>query len=172
MAIQKCAWRGWRSARISSIKASSVAEWQLVSWLATYYQICSVFLRLVGQYATDSNLTGIRSAQAVCEAFIEATERQLYTVALGFDELRRKLPEEGFATEELVKVLSGIVATRTSLYANKPLRAVIDELREHLRGKRAKGERFEQLLRELHGQVLEVWDEAAHPLRSLYEMRT
>jgi hypothetical protein len=85
----------------------------------------------------------------VCEAYIEATERHLYTIALDFDELRKKLPEENFPKEELAKVLSGIVATRTSLHSNPPLRAAIDERREYSREKSAKRERFEQLLEEL-----------------------
>jgi hypothetical protein len=74
---------------VRSFEARSVAEWQVVSWLATYYQIYSAFLRLVGWYYRDPNLTGVRSAQAVCEAFIEAAERHLYTVALDFDELQK-----------------------------------------------------------------------------------
>jgi len=157
---------------VRSYEAYSVAEWQVVSWLATYYQIYSAFLRLVGRYYRDPNLTGVRSAQAVCEAFIEAAERHLYTVALDFDELRKKLPEEQFPNEELAKVLSGIVATRTSLHSNPPLRAAIDERREYSRDKSAKRERFEQLLEDLPAQVLEVWEEAAHPLGDLYEIRT
>jgi hypothetical protein len=79
---------------VRSYKVGSVDEWQGVSWLATYYQIYSACWRLVGHYATDPNLTGVRSAQAVCEAFIEAAERQLYTVVLDFDELRKELPEK------------------------------------------------------------------------------
>jgi DNA-directed RNA polymerase specialized sigma24 family protein len=157
---------------VRSYEAYSVAEWQVVSWLATYYQIYSAFLRLVGRYYRDPNLKGVRSAQAVCEAFIEATERHLYSVALDFDELQKRLPKESFPTEELAKVLSGIVATRTSLHSNPPLRAAIDERREYSRDKSAKRERFEQLLEDLPAQVLEVWEEAAHPLGSLYEMRT
>jgi hypothetical protein len=108
----------------------------------------------------------------VCEAFIEAAERHLYTVALDFDELRKKLPEESIPNEELAKVLSGIVATRTSLHSNPPLRAAIDERREYSKGKSAKRERFEQLLKELPSQVLEVWEDTAHPLGNLSEMRT
>ena len=157
---------------VRSYEAYSVAEWQVVAWLATSYQIYSAFLRLVGRYYRDPNLTGVRSAQAVCEAFIEAAERHLYTVALDFDELRKKLPEERFPHEELAKVLSGILATRTSLHSNPPLRAAIDERREYSRDKSAKRERFEQLLEDLPAQVLEVWEEAAHPLGDLYEMRT
>src|SRR5215207_7641227 len=157
---------------VRSFEARSVAEWQVVSWLATYYQIYSAFLRLVGRYYRDPNLTGVRSAQAVCEAFIEAAERHLYTVALDFDELRKKLPEERFPHEELAKVLSGILATRTSLHSNPPLRAAIDERREYSRDKSAKRERFEQLLEDLPAQVLEVWEEVAHPLGDPYEMRT
>ena len=157
---------------VRSFEARSVAEWQVIAWLATYYQIYSAFWRLVGQYATDPSLTGIRSAQAVCEAYLEAKERHLYTIALDFDELRKKLPEESFPNEELAKVLSGIVATRTSLHSNPPLRAAIDERREYSRDKSAKRERFEQLLEELPAQVLEVWEESAHPLGDLSEIRT
>jgi len=157
---------------VRNYKAGSVAEWQVVSWLATYYLIYSAFLHLVGRYYRDSNLTGVRSAQAVCEAFIEAAERHLYTVALDFDELRKKLPEESFPNEELAKVLSGIVATRTSLHSNPPLRVAIDERREHSKGKSAKRERFEQLLKELPSHVLEVWEDTAHPLGNLSSLRT
>src|SRR5215213_4205741 len=155
-----------------SYEARSVAEWQVVSWLTTRHQIYSAFLSLVGQYARDPNLTGVRYVQAVCEAFIEATERHLYTVALDFDELQRKLPNESFPNEELAKVLSGIVATRTSLHSNPPLRAAIDERREHSRDKSAKRERFEQLLEELPSHVLEVWEDTAHPLGNLSSLRT
>jgi len=81
---------------VRSFEAYSVAEWQVVSWLATYYKIYSAFLCLVMRYYRDPNLTGIRSAQAVCEAFIEAAERHLYTVTLDFNELRKKLPEKVF----------------------------------------------------------------------------
>ena len=157
---------------VRSYEAYSVAEWQVVSWLATYYRIYSAFLHLVMRYYRDPNLTGLRSAQAVCDAFLEAAERHLYTVALDFDELRKKLPEERFPNEELAKVLSGIIATRTSLHSNPPLRAAIDERREYSRDKSAKRERFEQLLEDLPAQVLEVWEEVAHPLGDPYEMRT
>ncbi len=157
---------------VRQFKASSIAEWQIVSWLASYYQIYSVFWRLVVQYAADQNLTGVRSAQAVCDAYIEATERHLYTIALDFDELRKELPQEKFPTEELSKVLSAIVATRISLHRNQRLRVAIDELREHSEDKSAKRERFEQLLNELQGQVLEVWAETEHSLGSLFEIRT
>lgn len=157
---------------VRNFQASSVAEWQIVSYLSSYYLIYSACWRLIGQYAVDPNLTGVPGAQAVCEAYLEATERHLYTIALDFDELRKKLPEESFPNEELAKVLSGIVATRTSLHSNPPLRAAIDERREYSRDKSAKRERFEQLLEDLPAQVLEVWEEAAHPLGSLYEIRT
>jgi hypothetical protein len=157
---------------VRKFKASSIAEWQIVSWLASYYQIYSVFWRLVVQYAADQNLTGVRSAQVVCDAYIEATERHLYTIALDFDELRKELPQEKFPTEELSKVLSAIVATRISLHRNQRLRVAIDELREHSEDKSAKRERFEQLLNELQGQVLEIWAETEHPLGSLSEIRT
>jgi hypothetical protein len=50
---------------VRNFKASSVAEWQVVSWLATYHQIYSAFLRFVGQYATDPNLTDVHSALLV-----------------------------------------------------------------------------------------------------------
>jgi hypothetical protein len=112
---------------VRTFKTSSVMEWQVISWRATYYLIYSAFLRLVWRYARDTTLTGTRSAQAVCDAFIEAAERHLYTIALDFDHLRKELPKERFPTEELVKVLSGIVATRTSL-RHPRLRAAIDEL--------------------------------------------
>jgi DNA-binding CsgD family transcriptional regulator len=157
---------------VRNFEANSVAEWQIVSWLASYYLIYSACWRLIGQYAVDPNLTGLRSAEAVCEAYIEATERHLYTIALGFDELRKKLPGQDFPSEELAKVLTGIVATRTSLHRNRRLQAVIDELRVHSEDKSARRERFEQLLKELQGQVLEVWAETEHPLASLSEIRT
>lgn len=159
-------------AAVRGFKTSSVVEWQIVSWLGNRHQIYSAFLRLVLKYAADSNLTGVRSAQAVCEAFIEAVERHLYAVALDFDELRRNLPEESFPGEELAKILSGIVATRISLRHNPPLRKAIDERRRYSRGKSAKRERFDQLLEELPGQVLDVWQEATHPLGSLFGIRT
>ncbi|HVF01784.1 MAG TPA: hypothetical protein VNA27_10685, partial [Rubrobacteraceae bacterium] len=129
---------------VRTFEANSVAEWQIVSWLASYYLIYSACWRLIGQYAVDPSLTGLRSAEAVCEAYIEATERHLYTIALGFDELRKKLPGQDFPSEELAKVLTGIVATRTSLHRNGRLRAVIDELRVHSEDKSARRERFEQ----------------------------
>ena len=59
---------------ISNYKASSVAEWQIISWLATRHLMYSAFLHVVMQYYRDSNLTGVRSAQAVCDAFIESSE--------------------------------------------------------------------------------------------------
>ena len=43
---------------VRNFEASSVTEWQVVSWLATYYQIYSAFLRLVGRYFEDPNPTG------------------------------------------------------------------------------------------------------------------
>ncbi len=160
------------SKAVRNYKASSVAEWQIISWHATRYQVYSAFLRLVGQYALDPTLTGVRSAQAVCKAFIEAMERHLHTVVLDFDELYKKVPKEGFPEEELAKVLSGIVATRTSLHMNPRLRAAIDGCREHSRGKSARRERFEALLKELPAEVLDVWKETAHPLGTLSEIRT
>ncbi len=157
---------------VRSFKTSSVAEWQLVSWLSTRHLIYGAFLRLVGQYFRDPNLTGVRSARAVCEAFIEATERHLYTVALDFYELQQRLPEESFPKEELAKVLSGIVATRTSLQYPR-LRAAIDERRAHSREKSAKRERFEQLLfYDLPAQILDAYEEIVHPLSTLSEIRT
>jgi len=89
---------------VKNFKTSSFDEWQLVCRLASYHQMYSGFLYLVGQFATDPNLVGVRSAQAVCEAFIEATERHLYAIALDFEQLRRSLPSEEFPTEELQDV--------------------------------------------------------------------
>jgi len=114
---------------VKNFKPSSVGEWQIVCRRASYHQIYSAFLSLVGQFAIDPNLVGVRSAQAVCEAFTEATERYLYALALDFEQLQRSLPSQEFPTEELSKVLTGIVATRTSLEKNVSLRAAIDELR-------------------------------------------
>jgi DNA-binding CsgD family transcriptional regulator len=157
---------------VRNFEANSVAEWQIVNWLASYYQMYSACWRLIGQYAVDPNLRGVRSAQAVCEAFVEATEQHLYTIALDFDDLRKQLPGQRFPSEELAKILIGIVATRTSLHRNQRLRAAIDELREHSKDESAKRERFEQLLKELQGQVLEVWAETEHSLASLSEIKT
>src|SRR5918993_699663 len=98
---------------ISNYKASSIAEWQIISWLASRHLVYSAFLHLVMQYYRDQNLTGVHSAQAVCDAFIEASEWRLLGVALDFDELSKKLSEQSLPKEELAKVLSGIVATRT-----------------------------------------------------------
>jgi hypothetical protein len=98
---------------IRNYQARSVGEWQIISWLACRHLVYSAFLRLVGRYYRDPNLTGIRSAQAVCEAFIEASEWRLLALALDFDELSKKLSKEGYPKEELSKVLSGIVAART-----------------------------------------------------------
>jgi hypothetical protein len=119
---------------IKSFEAQSVAEWQLICWLASRYQIYSACLNLIEQYIQDPNLTGTRFAQAVCEAFLEATERFLYTVALDFERLRKSLPDQDFPAEELTKILTGITATRASLHINQRLRAAIDELGEHSRG--------------------------------------
>jgi predicted DNA-binding protein (UPF0251 family) len=157
---------------VGNFEAKSVAEWQLVQWLATRHQLYSAFLRLAGRYLRDPELTDVRSAQAVCDAFVEAVECHLYTIPLDFDELRKKLPNEDFPGEELAKVLTGIVATRTSLHSNPPLRAALDERREYARDKSAKRERFEQLLDELPAQVLEVWEETKHPLGNLSAVRT
>ncbi len=140
---------------VRNFKTSSVAEWQLVSWLATRHQIYSAFLRLAGQYFRDPNLTDIRSAQAVCEAFLEATERQLYAVALDFDELCKKLPKESFPTEELVKVLSGIVASRTSPERYERLRVALTAIS----GEDSDSARHEQLLRDLPGALLAALSE-------------
>ncbi len=109
---------------VRRFKASSVAEWQIVSWLSTYYQIYEAFLRFIDLYFEDPRLT----AEVVCEAYLEAVERQLYAVVLDFHELQKVLPGEAFPTEELTKLLSGIVATRTSLFRNVQLRIVIDGL--------------------------------------------
>ena len=156
---------------VRSFKASSVAEWQVVYWLATYYQIYEAFLRFIDLYFEDPRLT----AEAVCEAFLKAVERQLYRVVLNFHELQKALPAEEFPAEELAKVLSGIVATRMSLEgknAHVRLRAAIDELRERSEYKSAKRERLEQLLKELPSQVLDVWYGTAHPMGDLSEIRT
>ena len=59
---------------IRNYQSSSVAEWQIISWLASRHLVYSAFLHVVMQYYRDSNLTGVRSAQAVCDAFIEASE--------------------------------------------------------------------------------------------------
>ncbi len=107
---------------VRNFKTDSVVEWQEISRLTTRHQIYSAFLRLVGQYFRDSNLTGVRSARAVCDAFLEATEWQFYAVALDFDELRKKLPAAGFADEEFTKVLGAVVASRTRLDSNPPLK--------------------------------------------------
>jgi hypothetical protein len=160
------------SEQVENFRPSSVAEGQLVSWLATYYLLYSACLRFILQHAADPNLTDLQSARVVCEAYIEAAEAQLYAIALDFDELRKKLQGQGFPSEEIAKILTGTVATRTSLHKNQRLRVVIDELREHSKDKSAKRERFEQLLKELQGQVLEVWAETEHPLASLSEIRT
>jgi hypothetical protein len=157
---------------VKNFKPSSVGEWQMVCRRASYHQIYSGFLYLVGQFATDPNLVGVRSAQAVCEAFIEATERYLYAVALDFEQLQRSLPSQEFPTEELLKVLTGIVATRTSLEKNVSLRAAIDERREHSAEKSAKRERFEQLLMELPGAVLGAWKEMPRNPGNLDDVRT
>lgn len=157
---------------VKNFKTSSVAEWQIVAWLATYHQIYTAFLYLVGQFAIDPNLVGVRSAQAVCEAFIEATERCLYSVALDFEQLQRSLPSEQFPTIELLKVLTGIVATRTSLETNISLRAAIDERREHSPEKSAKWERFEKLLLELPGAILSAWKKTPRNPGNLDDVRT
>src|SRR5215210_7291122 len=129
---------------IRNYKARSVAEWQIISWLASRHLVYSAFLHLVMQYYRDPNLTGVRSDQAVCEAFIEASERRLLAVALDFDELSKRLPKESLPKEELAKVLSGIVATRTSLSG-------VRRDRKGLRERLAKGgeKPNKQLLREL-----------------------
>jgi DNA-binding CsgD family transcriptional regulator len=157
---------------IRSFEAQSVAEWQLVCWLANRHQIYGACLSLIERYVEEPNLTGTRFARAVCEAFLEATERFLYTVALDFEWLRRNLPDQDFPAEELAKILTGITATRTSLHRNKRLRAAIDELRAHSRQKAAKRERFEQLLVDLPAEVLGAWDRASHPLSNLAAIRT
>ena len=157
---------------VKNFKAGSVAEWQLVRRLANYHQIYSAFLYLVGQFAIDPNLVGVRSAQAVCEAFIEATERCLYSVALDFEQLQKSLPSQQFPTVELLKVLTGIVATRTSLRTNIPLRAALDERREHSAEKSAKRERLEQLLLELPGTILSAWNETPRNQDNLDDVRT
>lgn len=157
---------------IRAFEAKSVVEWQLVCWLASYYQVYSACLRLIKRYVEDANLTGTPFAQAVCEAFLEATERFLYTVVEDFDTLRTSLPRQDFPSEELAKLLAGIAATRISLERNRRLRAAIDELREHSRQKTAQKERLEQLLNELVQEVLPVWDGIQHYPSSLNEVRT
>lgn len=139
---------------IRNYKASSVAEWQVISWFATRHQVYSAFLRLVGQYAQDPDLVGVRSARAVCEAFVEAAERQLFAVALDFYELQQKLPEEKFPKGELAKVLSGVVAARASLSGGLWDRK---ELRERLA---ERGENPSKQLRvDLPAEVLGVFHE-------------
>jgi hypothetical protein len=157
---------------IRNFEARSVAEWQAVCWLANRHQIYGACLGLIERYVEDPNLTGTRFAQAVCEAFLEATERFLYTVALDFDRLRGNIPGQDFPAEELTRILAGITATRTSLQINRRLRAAIDELRGYSRQKPAKRERFEQLLVELRTEVLSAWDKAPHPLSNLAAIRT
>jgi hypothetical protein len=142
---------------IRDYKARSVAEWQIISWLASRHLVYSTFMHLVGRYYRDPNLTGVRSAQAVCEAFIEASECHLLAVGLDFDELSKKLPKEGFPKEELAKVLSGIVATRTSLSGGRWDRK---GLRERLAEGGEKPNK--QLLRELPAEVLDVFHELKH----------
>src|SRR4051812_44125101 len=137
---------------IRNYKASSVAEWQVISWLSTRHQIYSAFLRLIVQYARDPNLADVCSAQAVCEAFVEATKRQIYALALDFYELQQKLSEVSFPTEELAKVLSGIVAARTSLSGERWDRK---ELRERLA--EGGGKPNKQLLVDLPAEVLYVF---------------
>jgi hypothetical protein len=140
---------------ISNYKATrSVAEWQIISWLASRHLVYSAFLRLVMQYYRDQNLTGVRSAQAVCDAFIEASEWRLLGVALDFDELRKRLPEQSLPKEELAKVLSGIVATRTALRGGR-------RDRKGLRERLAEGgeKPHKQLLKELPAEVLDVFNE-------------
>jgi DNA-binding CsgD family transcriptional regulator len=158
--------------QIRSFAATSVAEWQLVSWLANQYQMYSACLQLVTRYVEDPNLTGVRFARTVCEAFLEALERLLYAVALDFEQLRRMLPEQQFVSEELAKALTGITATRISLHTNLRLRKQIDELREGSKQKTKKRERFEQLLLELPTAVLDAWEKAPHPVVSLDAIRT
>lgn len=158
--------------QIRSFAATSVAEWQLVCRLATQHQIYSACLHLIERYVEDPNLDGVRFAHAVCEAFLEALERLLYTVALDFEQLQKALPGQQFANEELVKVLTGITATRTSLQINLRLRRRIDELREGSREKTISRERFEQLLLELPAEVLGAWERAPHPLANLASIRT
>jgi hypothetical protein len=137
---------------IRNYKAKSVAEWQIISWLATRHQIYSSFLQFVGQLFRDPNLTGDSSAKAVCEAFVEATEMQLLAVALDFYELQEKLPEESFPQEEMAKVLSGIVDARTSLSGE---RRDSKELRERLV---EAGEKPRKQLRvELPAEVLDLF---------------
>jgi len=106
------------------------------------------------QYYRDPNLTGVRSAQAVCDAFIEASERRLLAVALDYDELSKKLPKESLPKEELAKVLSGIVATRTGLSGTR-------RDRKGLRERLAEGgeKPHKQLLKELPAEVLDLFHE-------------
>ena len=139
---------------IRNYKASSVSEWQIISWLASRHLVYSAFLHLVMQYYRDSNLTGVRSAQAVCDAFIEASEWRLLGVALDFDELSKKRPKQSSLKEELAKVLSGIVATRTGLSGGR-------RDRKGLRERLAEGGEnpHKQLLRELPAEVLSVFHE-------------
>jgi hypothetical protein len=135
-------------------KASSVTEWQIISWLASRHLVYSAFLHLVMQYYRDQNLTSVCSAQAVCDAFIEASEWRLLAVALDFDELSKKLPKQSFPKEELAKVLSGIVTTRTGLSGGRRDRK---GLRERLA---ESGEKpHKQLQRELPAEVLGVFHE-------------
>jgi len=100
---------------IRNYEASSVVEWQIISRLATCYQLYSAFWRLVWRYFQDPNLVGVQSAQAVCEAYVEASKQYLYAAALDFYELQQQLPEERFPNEELAKVLGGIVTARPRL---------------------------------------------------------
>lgn len=158
--------------QVRSFETTSVVEWQLVSWLANQHQIYSACLHLITRYVEDPNLTGVRFARTVCEAFLEALERLLYTVALDFEWLQTTLPGQQFANEELAKVLTGITATRISLHTNLRLRRQIDELREGSKQKTKKRERFEQLLLELPAAVLDAWEKAPHPVASLAAVRT
>ena len=137
---------------IRNYKASSIAEWQIISWLASRHLVYSAFLHLVMQYYRDPNMTGVRSAQAVCDAFIEASEWRLLGVALDFDELSKRLPEQSLPKEELAKVLSGIVAARNSLSGER-------RDRKGLRERLAEGgeKPHKQLLRELPAEVLGVF---------------
>ena len=142
---------------IRNYKARSVAEWQIISWLASRHLVYSAFLHLVMQYYRDQNLTGVRSAQAVCDAFIEASEWRLLGVALDFDELSKKLPEQSLPKEELAKVLSGMIASRTGLSGGR-------RDRKGLRERLAEGGEnpHKQLLRELPAEVLGVFHELRH----------
>src|SRR5215208_6477881 len=134
---------------IRNYKARSVPEWQIISWLASRHLVYSAFLHLVMQYYRDPNLTDVRSAQAVCGAFIEASEWRLLGVALDFDELSKKRPKQSSLKEELAKVLSGIVATRKGLSGTR-------WDRKGLRERLAEGGKnpHKQLLRELPAEVL------------------